>query len=98
MVVFLVLLVLIVPLAMLVGAWLFRSWQVIYYGVAVVCAYVFGMISVVAIYRIIHDETVFMTNIHAVFQNNLFLLSGAYLGSYGIYMLQYWTLKQLRRD
>ncbi|TXK73840.1 transposase [Paenibacillus sp. N3.4] len=96
--VLLVILIILVPPAMLVSVWLFTSWKAIYHGLAVICGYVFGILSALAIYRILHDKTVFMTNIHGIFENNLFLISGAYLGSYGIYMLLYLTLLELRRN
>lgn len=88
----------IIPLIMLLGTWLFRSWRIVYDLLAVLCAYIFGIISSLAVYEILRDETVFMTNIHGVFQNNWFLFSGAYLGSYGMYMLQLRTVKQLRQE
>lgn len=88
----------IVPPVMLLGAWLFKTWRIVYDVLAVLCAYIFGIISTLAIYEILRDETVFMTNIHAVFQNGWFLFSGAYLGSYGMYVIQLWTLKQLRQE
>ncbi|MDD9269983.1 transposase [Paenibacillus sp. GCM10023248] len=88
----------IIPPVMLLGAWLFKSWRVVYNVLAVLCAYIFGIISTLAIYEILHDKTVFMTNIHAVFQNNWFLLSGAYLGSYGMYVIQLRMLKQFRQE
>ena len=91
-----VVLVCILPPFLLAGAWLFPAWRFILDGLAVLAAYVFGIISALSIYQILRDETVFMTNIHAVFQNNLFLLSGGYLGTYGMYRLQYHAWRQLR--
>ncbi|MCY9668282.1 transposase [Paenibacillus alginolyticus] len=93
-----VILSILLPISMLVSAWLFTFCRTIYHVLAVGCAYVFGIISVLAIYEILRDETVFMTNIHGIFQNGLFLLSGGYLGCYGIYTLLRWTLKELRSE
>ncbi|MDQ0878133.1 hypothetical protein QFZ77_006792 [Paenibacillus sp. V4I3] len=93
-----VVLSILIPISMLISAWLFTMCRTVYHVLAVGCAYVFGIISVLAIYEILRDETVFMTNIHGVFQNGLFLLSGAYLGCYGIYTLLRWTLKELRSE
>jgi hypothetical protein len=87
-----------IPISMLISAWLFTMCRLIYHVLAVGCAYVFGIISALAIYEILRDETVFMTNIHGIFQNGLFLLSGAYLGCYGIYTLLRWTLMELRSE
>jgi hypothetical protein len=87
-----------IPLSMLISAWLFTLCRNVYHVLAVGCAYMFGIISVLAVYKILRDETVFMTNIHGILQNELFLLSGAYLGCYGIYMLLRWMLKELRSE
>ncbi|NQX69368.1 hypothetical protein HQN90_24845 [Paenibacillus alba] len=92
------LLILLVPPCMLIMAWLFASMRVIFHALAVGCAYVFAIISALAVYEIIRDETVFMTNIHAVFANNYFLITGGYLGYYGIYILLKWMLLELRSE
>ncbi|MDR6125132.1 hypothetical protein QFZ87_004729 [Bacillus sp. SLBN-46] len=63
--------------------------------VAILSALVFGNISSLAIYEIIKDDTVFMTNIHSIFLNPLFLLTGAYLGIYFIYRMVIWTLEEI---
>ena len=48
---------------------------------AIVSTIIFGNIASLAIYEIIKDKTVFMTNIHAIFLNP-FLTTGGYLGIY----------------
>ncbi|MEH7299667.1 transposase [Neobacillus drentensis] len=63
--------------------------------IAILSALVFGNISSIAIYEIIKDDTVFMTNIHGIFLNPLFLLTGAYLGIYFIYRIVLWTLDEI---
>jgi uncharacterized membrane protein YqaE (UPF0057 family) len=63
---------------------------------SIICALTFGNISAFAIYDIIHNHTVFMTNIHALFLNPLFLLTGAYLGVYLLYRLIFWTITNLK--
>ncbi|WML57686.1 transposase [Neobacillus sp. PS2-9] len=63
--------------------------------VAIVSSLVFGNISSIAIYEIIKDNTVFMTNIHSIFLNPLFLLTGAYLGTYIIYRILLLTLEEI---
>jgi DMSO reductase anchor subunit len=62
---------------------------------AVLSAIVFGNISTLAIYEIIQDKTVFMTNIHAIFLNPLFLITGAFLGIYLIYRILLWTIEEM---
>ena len=54
---------------------------------AIVSAIIFGAIASMSIYETIKDKTVFMTNIHSIFLNPLFLLTGGYLGIYIIYRL-----------
>lgn len=61
---------------------------------AIISALVFGNISSLAIYEIIKDKTIFMTNIHGIFLNPLFLLTGSYVGVYFIYRMVLWTLDE----
>ncbi|GIP31260.1 transposase [Paenibacillus sp. J2TS4] len=61
-----------------------RRW---YSLVALIAAWGFGIITILSIYDILRDGTVFMTHIHRVFLNPVFLGSGAYLGNYGIYQI-----------
>ncbi|GIP39017.1 hypothetical protein J31TS4_22970 [Paenibacillus sp. J31TS4] len=56
----------------------------------------FGSIAAFAVYDIRRDGTVFMTSVHAVFLNPVFLLAGAYLGVYGLYLLVVRTLSSWR--
>ncbi|OCT13991.1 hypothetical protein A8709_00160 [Paenibacillus pectinilyticus] len=90
--------IILIPLLMLCSAWLFEPFKHVIAGGAVACAYVFGVITSLAVYKILRDDTVFMTNIHSVFTNKLFLFTGAYLGAYGIYALLQCFLKGLRSD
>lgn len=59
---------------------------------ALVCTLIFGNISAIAIYDIIKNKTVFMTSIHAIFLNPFFLITGAYLGMYVLYLVLLFTL------
>jgi len=61
---------------------------------AIISALVFGNISALAIYEIIKDNTVFMTNIHGLFLNPVFLLTGAYMGVYLLYRLVVLTFSE----
>jgi hypothetical protein len=54
---------------------------------AFISVLIFGIISALAIHEIIKDNTVFMTNIHGLFLNPVFLLTGAYIGVYILYRL-----------
>lgn len=79
--------------------WMERRWSnfsILADGLAALAAFIFGMIITVAVYQIRRDETVFMTNIHQVFENELFLLSGAFLGVYGIARIIGYGVKRLR--
>ncbi len=60
-------------------------------AMAVISSIVFGSIAATSIYQIIVDDAVFMTTIHAVFLNPLFLVAGAYMGVFLIYQLMYFT-------
>lgn len=93
-----VIFVILIPIVMLCSAWLIESFKHAFAGAAVLCAYVFGAISALSVYQILRDDTVFMTNIHVVFTNKLFLFTGAYLGAFGIYVLMHCLLKGLRSD
>jgi len=59
----------------------------IYNLVSIIAVLVFGNIASLSIYKIIKDKTVFMTAIHAVFLNPLFLFAGSYIGIYVLYRL-----------
>lgn len=77
----------IVPVAMLVIQHKWIKWRIVFNVVSILTALVFGNISALAIYEILRDNTVFMTSIHAIFLNPMFLVTGAYLGVYLIYRL-----------
>ena len=47
----------------------------------------FVNIAAISIYQIIVDNEVFMTAIHGVFLNPLFLIAGSYIGLYTTYRL-----------
>lgn len=55
--------------------------------VAVLSTIIFGSIASTSIYQIIADDAVFMTTIHGLFLNPIFLLTGAYTGEFLIYRL-----------
>jgi hypothetical protein len=61
---------------------------------AIIATLLFGNIASLSIYQIIKDNTVLMTNIHAVFLNPYFLIAGSYLGVYILYRLLILTEKE----
>lgn len=88
MMVFLVTLsVVVLPFIMLAVYQLLGRWVVILDVVAVIAVILFEVTSAVAVYLIRRDGTIFMTNIHRLFDNYIFLISAAYLGIYGAMQL-----------
>lgn len=75
------------PLIMFYSQKIWIRLRLIYNLVSIIAVLVFGNISSLSIYKIIEDKTVFMTAIHAVFLNPLFLLAGSYIGVYVLYRL-----------
>ncbi|MDT8859730.1 hypothetical protein N0O92_05745 [Alkalihalobacillus sp. MEB130] len=55
--------------------------------IAVVSGVIFGNIITVTIYTIIQSNEVFMTTVHGIFLNPLFLVTGGYLGVFVLYRL-----------
>ncbi|MGG1398127.1 transposase [Bacillus salipaludis] len=77
----------VIPILMII---LQRKWvklQILYNVVAIISALIFGNIASIGILNIINDGTVFMTNIHVLFLNPFFLMTGGYLGLYLLYLL-----------
>lgn len=74
-----------------------KAWPRLHFyihALAILSALVFGNIATIAIYDIIVDQTVFMTNVHGVFLNPYFLLTGAYLGVFFLYKLLLWAFDE----
>lgn len=91
---FLVLASILTPLIMF---FLQKRWDQLQFAfnlVALVSILIFGNIAAESIYQIIKEKTVFMTNIHAIFLNPYFLITGSYLGLYVIYRLLCQTFKK----
>ncbi|GAE26555.1 group-specific protein [Halalkalibacter wakoensis JCM 9140] len=61
-------------------------------GIALVAAILIGYIIAINVYFIIMANEVFMTTIHGIFLNPLFLLCGSYLGLFILYRLVLLTL------
>ncbi|WP_337189736.1 transposase [Bacillus dakarensis] len=77
----------VIPVIMVVLHRKDSKFQILFTIAAILSALLFGNIASIALYNIIKDDTVFMTNIHGLFLNPLFLLTGAYLGVYLLYSL-----------
>lgn len=75
------------PLMMFFLQNMWIKFRFIFTAGAIISTLIFGNIASLSIYSILRDETVFMTNIHAVFLNPLFLATGGYIGIYILYRL-----------
>lgn len=53
-------------------------------ALACLAAFVFFVTVAGAVLKTLLDDTVFMTEVHSVLLNPAFLISGAYLGPYGV--------------
>ncbi|WP_087960612.1 transposase [Bacillus sp. AP8] len=76
-----------VPIIMFFLQKLWKKTRILFNYLAFLSIIIFGSITSVSVYQIIKDQTVFMTNIHAILLNPFFLLTGAYLGLYITYQL-----------
>lgn len=61
--------------------------RIIFNLAAVISALIFGNIVSLSVYQIIKNQTVMMIDIHAIFLNPYFLVTGSYLGIYLIFRL-----------
>ncbi len=84
----------VVPLIMIYLRKKISKLAIVFNILAVIFVIIFGSIASTSIYQIIIDDAVFMTKIHALFLNELFLISGAYIGLYVIYRLMVLTLEE----
>lgn len=82
----------IVPLLMVYLRNKISTSAIIFNILATIFVIIFGSIASTSIYQIIIDDAVFMTKIHALFLNELFLISGAYIGLFVIYRLMVLTM------
>ncbi|MGE7093189.1 transposase [Lysinibacillus sp. NPDC048646] len=85
--------ILVVPTLMLYLQHLSGKFRQFFNIGVVVASIIFGSIAATSIYQIIVDDAVFMTTIHAVFLNPLFLVVGAYMGVFMIYRWMLLTLE-----
>ncbi|WP_459501158.1 hypothetical protein [Bacillus sp. C1] len=66
-----------------------------------ICAYlslyILGIQIAFNIYDVVLHGLVFMTTIHGILLNPIFLITGAYVGVYSLYLLTYKLVTNLRR-
>lgn len=66
-----------------------------------ICAYlslyILGILIAFNIYDVVLHGLVFMTTIHSILLNPLFLLTGAYVGVYSLYLLIYKLVTNVRK-
>lgn len=84
----------VVPLVMLYVVQKSTKVKILFNGLALLATIVFGGITATSIYQIIVDDAVFMTSIHALFLNEVFLAAGAYVGVFVIYRLMLLTWEE----
>jgi hypothetical protein len=85
----------VVPIVMLMIQHKWIKWRIVFNAASVLSTLILGNISALAIYEILRDNTVFMTSIHAIFLNPMFLMTGAYLGVYLLYRLLLITYEEV---
>ncbi|WP_099157144.1 transposase [Virgibacillus ndiopensis] len=86
--------IILLPLIMFFAQKYLIKFRLIFNIGALISTFVFGNITSLSIYQIIKDNTVLMTNIHAVFLNPFFLITGSYMGVYILYRLLIVTAKE----
>ncbi|PFE27234.1 hypothetical protein CN279_10275 [Bacillus anthracis] len=63
---------------------------------AYLALYVLGTIISIHIYDVLIRDLVFMTSIHGILLNPFFLLSGAYIGIYTLYLLLSYIIANIK--
>ncbi|SCX43437.1 transposase [Lysinibacillus fusiformis] len=84
--VFIMITIIVIPALMVYLQQKSDKMRLVFNALGVVSAILFGYIAATSITQIILEDVVFMTTIHAVFLNPIFLLTGAYLG---LFFIQY---------
>ncbi|MFD4490468.1 transposase [Lysinibacillus fusiformis] len=84
--VFIIVTIIVIPALMVYLQQKSDKMRLVFNALCVVSAILFGYIAATSITQIILEDVVFMTTIHAVFLNPIFLLTGAYLG---LFFIQY---------
>ncbi|WP_342719154.1 hypothetical protein AAG068_10030 [Bacillus paramycoides] len=63
---------------------------------AYLAIYVLGTIISIHIYDVLMQDLVFMTSIHSILLNPFFLISGAYVGIYTLYLLLSYMITNMK--
>ncbi|GCF75590.1 hypothetical protein CN445_02880 [Bacillus cereus] len=63
---------------------------------AYLALYVLGTIISITIYNVLIQNLVFMTSIHGILLNPFFLISGAYIGIYTLYLLLSYIITNIK--
>ncbi|MGG3674146.1 hypothetical protein ABES96_23925 [Bacillus nitratireducens] len=63
---------------------------------AYLALYVLGTIISITIYDVLIQNLVFMTSIHGILLNPFFLISGAYIGIYTLYLLLSYIITNIK--
>lgn len=87
MIIFFILGSILLPLLMLYSQKISTKFNLVYNILAIIAILVFGNITSLSIYKVIKENSVFMTTIHAIFLNPFFLITGAYIGIYVLYRM-----------
>ena len=87
MIIFFILGSILLPLLMLYSQKISTKFNLVYNILAIISILVFGNIASLSIYKVIKENSVFMTTIHAIFLNPFFLITGAYIGIYVLYRM-----------
>ncbi|WP_226037896.1 transposase [Aquibacillus saliphilus] len=96
--IFIVLSSIVVPIVMVILQRRWLKFRMVFNFAALLSTLIFGNIASIAIHKIIRDQTVFMTNIHGLFLEPFFLITGAYLGLYLIYIIMLRNLKEYQHN
>lgn len=87
MVFFIVLMIIMIPLLMVFANKYWTPTHIVLISFATISLIVFESITATTVYEIISENLVFMTTVHVVFLNPLFLITGGYLGVFLLYLL-----------
>lgn len=87
MIIFFILGSILLPLLMLYSQKISTKFNLVYNILTIIAILVFGNIASLSIYKVIKENSVFMTTIHAIFLNPFFLITGAYIGIYVLYRM-----------
>ncbi|HFK1456130.1 hypothetical protein [Bacillus cereus group sp. Bce001] len=74
----------------------YPTFRIALHTLAYLTLYVLGTIISIHIYDVLMQDLVFMTSIHGILLNPFFLISGAYIGIYTLYLLLSYTITNIK--